>query len=55
MQSWTSTGSSISPCSTSHFASTRWPVSKISISGRTPSALICAAIAFSMAGVLVIT
>ena len=55
MQSCTSTGSSITPWSRSHFASTRCPVSKTSISGRTPSACTCRAISRSIEGVLVIT
>ena len=53
MQSCTITGSSMRPWSTSHFASTRWPVSKISISGRTPSACTRLAMSASIAGVLV--
>ena len=55
MQSWIITGSSISPCSFSRLASSRWPVSKTSISGLTPSAWICPAIARSIAGELVMT
>jgi hypothetical protein len=55
MQSCTRTGSSISPSSTSVFASQRWPRSKISISGFTPAAWMRRAIARSMPGVLVIT
>ena len=54
MQSWIITGSSITPCA-QPLREHRWPVSKTSISGRTPSAWICRAIAFSMAGVFVIT
>ena len=55
MQSWIITGSSIRPWSFSHLASSRWPVSKTSISGRTPSAWICRAISRSIAGELVMT
>ena len=55
MQSWSITGSSTRPSATSCFAKTRWPVSKISISGRTPRSRICRAIARSIEGVFVIT
>ena len=55
MQSWISTGSSISPSAASCCANQRWPVSNASISGLTPSAVICRAISRSIEGVLVMT
>ena len=55
MQSCTSGGASTSPSSTSCRANQRWPLSKASISGFTPSSRIIAAMARSMPGVLVIT
>ena len=53
MHSWTSAGLSIWPCSARYFANHRWPVSKASISGFTPSACICFAISTSIAVLLV--
>ncbi len=55
MHNCTMTGSSIRPSSTSDFACQRWPVSKTSISGRTPSAWIWRAISLSVDVVFVIT
>ena len=52
MQSWNIGGASISPSSTSWRANHRWPVSKISISTRTPSSWIFLAPSRSMSGVL---
>ena len=52
MHSWNSGGASISPSSTSIFACQTWPSSNTSISGFTPAALIRAAMARSMSGVL---
>ena len=52
MQSWNSGGASIRPSSTSCRANQRWPVSKISISHRTPSSWISLAPSRSMSGVL---
>ena len=51
----TMTGASITPASTSALASQSWPVSKASISGRTPSAWIWRAISISVSWVLVAT
>jgi hypothetical protein len=55
MHSCTSTGSGITPSFTSSLASHRWPVSKASISIRTPAAVIRRAMSRSMPGVLTIT
>ena len=52
MQSWYIAGASISPSSTRVLANHRWPVSKISISTRTPSSWMCLAPSRSMSGVL---
>ena len=55
MQSCTNAGESSTPSLTSCLASQRWPVSKASISGFTPSAVIMLPMARSMPGVLVMT
>lgn len=52
MQSWIIAGSSMAPCACSHFASRMCPVSKASISGRTPRLWMPLAMASSMEGVL---
>ena len=52
MHSWYIAGASISPSSTSVLANHRCPVSKISISHRTPSSWIRFAPSRSMSGVL---
>ena len=55
MQSWMSAGSSIRPSPISSLTRTRWPLSKTSSSGRTPSAWILRAIARRIPGVLTST
>ncbi len=52
MQSWYMAGASIRPSATSWLANHRWPVSKISISTRTPSSWIRLAPSRRMSGVL---
>ena len=52
MHSWYIAGASISPSATSWLANQRCPVSKISISARTPSSWIFLAPSRSMSGVL---
>ena len=52
MHSWNIAGASISPSATSVLANHRCPVSKISISHRTPSSWIRFAPSRSMSGVL---
>ena len=50
MHNWMSTGASMIPSSTNRLANERCPVSKASISGRTPSAVICRAISRNVEG-----
>ena len=52
MHSWYIGGASTRPSATSSLANHRWPVSKISISTRTPSSWISLAPSRSMSGVL---
>ncbi len=52
MQSWNIAGASMSPSFTSSLANHRCPVSKISISTRTPSSWMRLAPSRSMSGVL---